>query len=274
MWWLWSAAGLAFAATLVTWRRRAAAARGQSRRLLEEFLSRRRPPGPESMATARAVALRRDGVELASIDLGRLAAAVGGRDAAARERLFRSIADAADARPRPLAGRYELKRHGMRTLPRLVSEGIELAAPQPPVLSRAIAAGALSALFVIENEPGLSYLTEEHLAEAGLDVRDLLNVSLAVLRQRFDEAAARRPLDAGDVGRIEAADGCGASRILLLPEALRGGETAFAAAPTPSRLLFAGQRSSLEAALAAGDDAPDPLPPALFEVSRNGIRAV
>ena len=69
-----------------------------------------------------------------------------------------------------------------------------------------------------------------------------------------------------------AADGCGASRLLLLPEALHSGEILFASAPSPALLLLAADRESMARALREIEEPRPPLPPAILRVTAAGLR--
>ncbi len=187
------------------------------------------------------------------------------------------MADAARHGPRPFAGEFDLKRHGSRVLPRLADEGLELLSLEPrPVRHTAADSGGLATIYLVDGEPRPAYLAEEHLRGAGIDARDVHGVALAVLRQRFEEAPVRAALAGGEVAVIAPEDGCGASRLLLLAEVLRGGEALFAAAPTAGRLLVAGDRAALERRLDWNlgeiDEPTEPLPPAVFRVTGAGLR--
>ncbi len=85
--------------------------------------------------------------------------------------------------------------------------------------------------------------------------------------QRGDSALA-----GGEAVTIEPPDGCGGSRLLLLPEALREGEVLFASVPAPGLLLVAADRGTLEAEMAERDEPAQPLPPVIFRVTAGGLR--
>ncbi len=268
----WIAALLAVAICLVVWRRRLAASR---RRLchdrLAELLAEERPSLRLVEAEASGWRLERDGRRLAALNVGALTRAATG-DEGRRRRLFLALADAAESGPRPLAGAFELKDHGSRTLPRLADEGLAvLELEPPPARFTATEAGELPFIYVVDGEPRPAYVTVEQLAAAGIDARDLHGVSQAVLRQRFDEAVVRGALDGGAAVELAPEDGCGGSRLLLLAEALAGDETLFAAAPSPALLLVAADRSALERTLAGRSEPPGPLPPAVFRVTASGL---
>ncbi|MFQ5351128.1 MAG: hypothetical protein ACE5EG_11855, partial [Thermoanaerobaculia bacterium] len=79
-------------------------------------------------------------------------------------------------------------------------------------------------------------------------------------------------LAGGDTLVIEPEDGCGGSRLLLLPEALRRGEALYASAPAPHLLVVAADRAALDGALAARSDPIQRLPPTVFRVTSGGLR--
>ena len=237
----------------ITWwlRRRAAARRAACREDLADLLRRERPRLSLTRGEPGRWLLRHDGADLATVDGRSLTRAITA-DPGARRRLFLATADAATSGPRPFAGRFELQDHGARTLPRLADEALALLALEPaPVRHVAADAAGLATIYVVDGEPHPAYVTEDHLGGAGIDARDLHNVALAVLRQRFDEAEPRRALAGEGVVTMAPEDGCGGSRILLLPEALRRDETLFAAAPAPGLLLVAAERRALDDALTA-----------------------
>ena len=248
-------------------RRRAATRRAACRREMARLLADRRPGLTVRPGEGRAWRLARNGDRLATLDGGALTRAAAG-DAARRRRIFLAVADAAVAGPRPFAGRFDLKEQGARVLPRLADEGLELLhLDPPPVRFTAAGSAGLPTIYLLADEPRPAYLGDEHLAAAGIDARDVHGVALAVLRQRFDEDEARRALDGGGPVRIEPADGCGGSRLLLLSEILGDGETLFAAAPGPALLLVAAERAALEEALGRIDEPVPPLPPAVLRVT-------
>ena len=190
-----------------------------------------------------------------------------------QRRLFLAVADAAARGPRPFAGDFDLKSHGVRILPQLADEGLALLELEPgAVRYTSVDSPGLPMIYLVDGESRPVYLTDEHLDRAGIDARDVHGVALAVLRQRLDESRVRAVLGGAMVETIEPADGCGGSRLLLLPELLREGETLFASAPTPSRLLIAADRGTLGAALVEMDEPTPPLPPAIFRVTSAGLR--
>jgi hypothetical protein len=267
---LWIALAAAAAVVGVGWvRRRRRLAREACRRRLAELLARRRPEIALLAAGGRTVRLEGAGDAVAAVDLGRLGGALRQRDAAAGERLMLALADAAAVGPRPLAGVFELKEHGARTLPRLAGEGQPLLLREPPPVLFTLAELGLAVLYLVDGE---RFVSAEHLRQAGIDERDLHGVALAVLRQRSDEAEPRRALRGGEAVRLESADGCGGSRILLLPEALEPGERLWATAPSPAVLLVAAERPALERTMAAAAELAEPLPPAIYRATAEGLR--
>ncbi len=268
----WIAALIGVLLALLLWRRRLVARRRRRcRDQLARLLAELRPHLRLVEIEPARWRLERQGRELAGVNVAALTRAAQG-DEAHRRRLFLALADAAESGPRPLAGEFDLKRHGARTLPRLADEGLALLELEPPPARFvAIEAAELPWVYLVDGEPRPSYVTEEQLAGAGIDARDLHGVALAVLRQRFDEAAVRAALDGADAVEIAPADGCGGSRLLLLPEALGGDETLFAAAPSPELLLVGAGRAALAGALAGLREPPGPLPPAVFRVTASGL---
>ena len=127
-------------------------------------------------------------------------------------------------------------------------------------------------MYQVDGEPAPVYVTDDQLRGAGIDARDLHGVSLAVLRQRFEEAKVRAALDGDRVVAIEPSDGCGGSRLLLVAEALEGDEELFATAPSPALLLVAADRAALERELAARPEPEPPLEPAVFRITTAGLR--
>ncbi|MFQ5350887.1 MAG: hypothetical protein ACE5EG_10630 [Thermoanaerobaculia bacterium] len=270
---VWIAALAALAAAAVAWRMRhlAVARRRVCRERFAALLQELRPALSLVEAEPRRWRLERHGRELASVDAKALTAAAAGSEER-RRRLFLAVADAAARGPRPWAGEFDLKSHGRRTLPRLADEGLGLLALEPmPVRFTAAEPGDLPTIYLIDGEPEPVYVTDEHLADAGIDTRDLHGVALAVLRQRFDESEVRSAL-IGRVVRIAPADGCGGSRLLLLPEALGDDEALYASAPAPDLLLVAFDRGTLDQALAGPEEPAQPLPPRVFRVTADGLR--
>jgi hypothetical protein len=194
----------------------------------------------------------------AVVDLGGLFGHLRGlAGAGAEERAFRVCAAAALEAPRPLAGGFELKVHGPRLLPRLVDEAfaaVLAALPSPPVVGRSPELG-VALLYVVADEEGFPYLTEAHLASAGVDREGVHGVSLAVLRQRLEEDEIARAL-AGETVRLESADGLAPSRLLILPERLGPGEELVARVPAPTTLILSLDSGPERAEATAG---PTPL---------------
>ena len=268
------AALAALAVVAIAWWlfRRTAARRARCHDRFTGLLAAERSELSLAAAEAGRWRLRRNGADLATVDGRALTRAVTA-DPGAQRRLFLATADAATSGPRPFAGAFELQGHGARTLPRLADEGLSLLALEPaPVRHVAADAAGLATIYLIDGEPRPAYVTEDHLDAAGIDARDLHNVALAVLRQRFDEAEPRRALAGEGVVSMAPEDGCGGSRILLLAEALRRDETLFAAAPAPGLLLVAAERRALDAALIAAGEPAHALPAAVYRVDRGGLR--
>ena len=252
--------------------RRTAARRRRCRDRLTTVLGQLRPGLSLIETEPGRWRLDQDGRELATVDGKALTGALPADDEPA-QRLLLAVADAAAQGPRPLAGDFDLKSHGCRTLPRLADEGLPLLTLEPKAVRHTAADSAgLPTIYLVDGEPQPVYLTDEHLAQTGIDARGLHGVALAVLRQRFDEAGARTALDGGKAVILRPADGCGGSRLLLLPEILRQGESVFAAAPAADRLVIAADRGTLEAALAEIDEPMQPLPPAVFRATTGGLR--
>lgn len=272
---LWIAIAASLAAAALGWllRRRSLARQAACRHRFAALLAQRRPG--LSVVEAAPGRWRLDGADgpLATVDGRALTRAAAGRGDGDRERLLLSVADAARHGPRPFAGDFDLKRQGPRTLPRLADEGLGLLdLGAPAVRHAAVEAAGLTTVYVVDGAPRPAYLTDEHLAGAGIDARDVHGVAIAVLRQRFEEEPVRAALAGGEAALIETADGCGGSRLLLLPEALRRDEAVFAAAPTPGRLLVADERTALDRAVREIGETTHPLPPAVFRATRAGLR--
>lgn len=263
----------AVVAAVVVWhlRRRAAARRAACGEQFAALLARRRPELSLGQADASRWLLRRGATELAAVDPAALTRAAAG-DEEGRRRLFLAVADAAAGGPRPLAGPFDLKVHGARVLPRLADGGLRLLRLEPAVRFVAADAAGLETLYVVNGDSRPAYLTEEHLRDAGIDARDLHGVALAVLRQRFDDSQVRAALGDRRAVAVEPPDGCGASRLLLLPEALGAGERLLAAAPSPALLLVAAERAALDEALAARGEADGPPVPGVFLATHAGLR--
>lgn len=120
--------------------------------------------------------------------------------------------------PRPLPGRFELKRHGVATVPRLV--GPEVAALDLFGLARLDSPG-LARLY--RTDEG-TFVTRDQLDDVGIDPAALDGVALAVLRQRTNFEPVDRALAGEEVEWVEE-DGCASSRLLLVPERLGPGVT-------------------------------------------------
>ena len=267
-WILLLAAAVAAAGWLL--RRRSAERRAECRRRFAALLDERRP-GLSVRAAEAGWTLRRQGEVLGIVDGRSLTRAAA--DEGRSERLFLAVADAADHGPRPLTGEFDLKRHGARSLPRLADQGLPLLALGAAAARYVAPASAgLATIYLVDGEPRPAYVTDDHLAGAGIDARGLHGVALAVLRQRFEESEVRAALTAGRVVEIAPPDGCGGSRLLLLPEALADDETLFACAPSPALLLIAAERAALDDELAGRPLPRQPLPPAVFRATAGGLR--
>lgn len=268
----WLPIFIAAVVVAVVWRLRLRAARRRQicRQRLASLLEHRRPELKLIESEPDRWRLCRDGLELAPVDGRRLTRALPAeRDR--RRRLLLAVADAAAGGPRPFAGEFDLKSHGARVLPRLADDGLPLLALEPAVRFVAPDSAGLATIYIIDGEPRPVYLTDGHLDGSGIDARDVHGVALAVLRQRLEETRLRAALDSARVETLEPVDGCGGSRLLLLPELLRRDETLFAAAPSPGRLLVAADRATLVGTLAAMDEPTQPLAPAIFRVTGSGL---
>lgn len=174
----------------------------------------------------------------------------------------------------PLAGPLSLKLHGPRLLPRPAHPETVLALPErePPAVGRSPGL-AWPLLYVIAGSEPAAYLPEAAVREAGIDVRALHGVAIAVLRQRLDPRPVERAL-AGEVVEVRPADGCGAARLLLLPELLAPGQRLAALALDPATLLLAppAEGERLAARVRAGGPEPrEALLDAVLEVSAEGV---
>lgn len=175
----------------------------------------------------------------------------------------------------PLTTAFHLKAHGPRVLPRLCHPEVRSLLPSDPrPVWRPSALAPLGTLFVLDEERREARLvTEEALGEAGVDGRDLEGIALAVLRQRFDEAAVSRALG-GELVELRPADGCGASRALVAGDFLTPGAELLAALPAPDTLLLApsSERGRLLTVLESRRGLAEPLSLRLIQIAPGGPR--
>lgn len=152
----------------------------------------------------------------------------------------------------PLDGPLGLKVHGPRLLPRPTHP--EILASLPPEAAPAVGRWTeldLPLLYLVAETDPPAYVPEQAAREAGLDPAALGGVATAVLRQRLDPTLVERALS-GELVEARPADGCGAARLILLPEMLAPGERLAALALDPATLLLAPSAAAdrLEARLA------------------------
>lgn len=175
----------------------------------------------------------------------------------------------------PLVGPLSLKLHGPHLLPRPSHPELVAALPRhaAPALGRS-ADLECPLLYVIGETGPPTYVTEEAVRAAGLDIAALHGVATAVLRQRLDPVVVERAL-AGALVEVRPTDGCGAARLALLPELLSGGQRIAAVVLDPATLLLAPRAAAgrLDERLAAARSEPrEALLDRVLEVDADGVR--
>ena len=146
----------------------------------------------------------------------------------------------------PLAEEFDLKIHGPRLVPTLISSDfLELLPERRQVPTTAIADTGLYAIYTVsgegEGDGALSYLVDDHLRAVGVDRRDIHGIAIAVLRQRFEPADVAELPATGALRVRTTGLTHTAAALLVLGESLGPGETLFAAVPRSDRLWLAAE---------------------------------
>lgn len=130
-----------------------------------------------------------------------------------------------------------LETHGDRILPRLMSDamlsGLPGEVPRSPVPGM-----PLHAVYVLDSEKSVRYLTAELLAELGLDSAAAHERALQNLRKTFPEGPVRSTVEQHSLTMIKGGDSYDAARLLLVPGYLREGEVLAAGVPDRDTLFL------------------------------------
>jgi hypothetical protein len=168
-----------------------------------------------------------------------------------------------------------------RVFPRIVrSDWAEEAAKQvgsDPLPSLPLGPEGLDVVFVLDNENSVAYLQSEQLTDLGISPEDALDLAKENLGRSFRPEAIRPVLDESAMSVVKSEDTYDAARLLLIPGALRDGESIAALIPDRDTLVLTpvpedGDWASL-AKLAKSPDG-DPLWTEPLVVTSTGVSAV
>ena len=205
------------------------------RQLVRDALREQLPGAQVVRETARALELRFPDGTSGTLGLANLYTGIasGPRDEAARRGAVSAFVNGA------LSGLLEankplsLSAHGERLMPRLAEAAFasDAASQGKPLVQRPTAVPGLVTLYVLDSEEAVMYLGEERLAELGIDAEALHARAMANLGRRSIAEIVRGVVERKQVATVEIGDTFDATRLLLVPDALREGEELVAVVP-------------------------------------------
>jgi uncharacterized protein YtpQ (UPF0354 family) len=141
----------------------------------------------------------------------------------------------------PLSVRkLQRERDAGRIMPRLVTR--DFFAEEPTVAGAPnvpVGGTGLFVVYVLDGDPGVVYLTREHLAQLGMSEAEVGAAAIENLRKVSPiEALVRDAIEKGTVVSVKQLDSYDAARVLLLPDELKEGEVLLAAVPDRDTLVF------------------------------------
>ena len=143
------------------------------------------------------------------------------------------------------------ERDAVNVMPRLVTR--EFFAEEPALAGAPnvpLGGTGLYVVYVLDGDASVVYLTRDHLKELELTEAELGATAVENLKARSPiEHLVRGAAEKGQVVSVKQLDTYDATRLLLLPDLLRDGETLMAVTPDRDTLVFAGagDRENLEA---------------------------
>jgi len=168
-----------------------------------------------------------------------------------------------------------------RIYPRIVRRDWALEAAKQvgsdPLPSLPLGPEGLDIVFVLDNENSVAYLQSEQLTDLGVSPEEALDLAKENLGRSFRPEAIRPVLDESAMSVVKSEDTYDAARLLLIPGALRDGESIVALIPDRDTLVLTpvpddGDWASL-AKLAKSPDG-DPLWTQPLVVTPAGVAAV
>jgi len=132
-----------------------------------------------------------------------------------------------------------LAEDGEHLLPRLVNAAhLAELQEQGPVPSIPLDETKLSVVFVRDAKDAVSYLSEAHIVELGIDLTALRQRAIENLRKKTPDNFVRATIEKGSLQMFKFGDTFDAARLLLVPDQLREGEMMAAIIPDRDTLAL------------------------------------
>jgi len=129
-----------------------------------------------------------------------------------------------------------------RVFPRIVRRDWALEAAKQvgsdPIPSLPLGPEGLDVVFVLDNEHSVAYLQSEQLTDLGISAEEALDLAKQNLGRSFRPEAIRPVLDESAMSVVKSEDTYDAARLLLIPDALRDGESIAALIPDRDTLVL------------------------------------
>lgn len=129
-----------------------------------------------------------------------------------------------------------------RVFPRIVRREWALEAAKQvgsdPLPSLPLGPEGLDVVFVLDNENSVAYLQTEQLTDLGISPEEALDLAIENLGKSFKAEAIRPILEEGAMSVVKSEDTYDAARLLLIPGALREGESIAALIPDRDTLVL------------------------------------
>lgn len=212
------------------------------RKELLDLLRERSPDTQVLRETQDAIVIRQAGGESVTMRLANLYSAVaqGSRDPAGQRETIRGFVTSLISAAREAARPLSLEADGDRLMPRLgdVSLARQAASQGLPLVQRETPVPGLLILYVLDSEDSVRYVCEEHLAELGIDDETLHQRALANLARQPITEIVRGVIEHKRVAVVKLGGTFDATRLLLVPEALKDGEELVAVIPDRETLAL------------------------------------